>query len=415
MRWSALALVAAAAVLGQAAATDWHLSVDQLTRGPAHHFFGYIGHARTIPWSGDGRRVLALRTTFQDHMPDAADAADVVVIDTSAGNRVDRVEQSRGWNPQQGTMFYWNPAADSSQFFFNDRDAGTGKVFAVLYDLEARRRAREYRFDATPVGNSGVAQRGGRFLAINYGRLARLRRVTGYLDAHDYTAGVLHPTDDGIHLVNVADGQRRLLVSYAQLATLLRPVRPDVDRKALFINHTLWSRDDSHIYFYVRAEFDNPQERIDIPCTIRPDGTGLTMHEHLGGHPEWRDGTRMIGVKDGRQVVYDVTSRRVVDTIGGPGAFPQPGGDIALSPDSRWFVNGHSVGGMNGYTVLRLADGTWARTAEMTRGAFASGDLRIDGSPAWNRRSDAFLFPGLDPKDGTRQIFVAHVAAGRPR
>jgi hypothetical protein len=73
-------------------------------------------------------------------------------------------------------------------------------------------------------------------------------------------------------------------------------------------------------------------------------------------------------------------------------------------------VNGHSLGGVNGYTVLRLADGTWARTPEMTRGAFTSGDLRIDGSPAWNRTSDAFLFPGLDPKDGTRQIFLAHVA-----
>ena len=53
-----------------------------------------------------------------------------------------------------------------------------------------------------------------------------------------------------------------------------------MDSKALFINHTLWSRDDSHIYFYVRAEFDDRSSAIDIPCTIRPDGTGLTMHPH---------------------------------------------------------------------------------------------------------------------------------------
>ena len=346
-------------------------------------------------------------------MPGPDDAADVTVIDTLEGNRVQPLDRSRGWNPQQGTMFYWNPAADSSQFFFNDRDPRTGKVFTVLYDLQARRRGREFRFDEAPVANSGVAQSGGRFLAINYARLARLRRVTGYPGAHDYTTGVLHPADDGIHVVNVADGTRRLLVSYKQLADLVRTVRPDVDGKALFINHTLWSRDDSHIYFYVRANFDDPQQRIDIPCTVRPDGTGLTMHEHLGGHPEWRDGTRMIGVKGGRQVVYDVTTREVVETIGAPGIFPQPGGDIALSPDGRWFVNGHSIAGLNGYTVLRLADGTWARTPEMSRGRFTSGDLRIDGSPAWNRSSDAFLFPGLDPTDGTRQIFVARISDAR--
>jgi hypothetical protein len=50
----------------------------------------------------------------------------------------------------------------------------------------------------------------------------------------------------------------------------------------------------------VRAEFNNAKERIDIPCTIRPDGTGLTMHPHLGGHLfaglDPSDGTRQIFV-----------------------------------------------------------------------------------------------------------------------
>jgi hypothetical protein len=412
MRSMALALLAGMGLALQSTSVDWHVAVSQLTRGPRHHFFGYIGQARTIPWSGDGRYVLALRTAFQDRMPEPTDAADVTVIDTTEGNRVVPLTESRGWNPQQGTMFYWDPTSPATRFFFNDRDLASGKVFTVLYDVPERRRVREFRFADTPVANSGVAQRGGRYLAINYARLARLRRVTGYPGAHDYTAGVLHPEDDGIHLVDAVDGTRRLLVSYAQLAALIRPARPDVADKALFINHTLWSRDDSHIYFYVRAVFDDPKQRIDIPCTIRPDGTGLTMHEHLGGHPEWRDGTRMVGVKEGRQVVYDVTTRQVVATLGGPSVFPQPGGDIALSPDAEWFVNGHSLSGSNGYTVLRLADGTWARTPEMTRGRFTSGDLRIDGSPAWNRSSDAFLFPGLDAGDGTRQIFVARISRG---
>ena len=108
-----------------------------------------------------------------------------------------------------------------------------------------------------------------------------------------------------------------------------------------------------------------------------------------------------------------VTTRQIVETIGVPGVFPQPGGDIALSPDSQWFVNGHSLAGNNGYTIFRFADGTWARTPEMSRGRFTTGELRIDGSPAWNRSSDAFLFPGLDPKDGTRQIFVARISGAR--
>jgi hypothetical protein len=388
---------------------DWHLEIAQLTRGPMHHFFGYIGHVRTTPWSGDGRYVLALRTTFQDRMPRPGEAADVVLADTHRGNDVVPVDRSRGWNPQQGTMFYWNPAAPSTQFFFNDRDPATQKVFTVLYDVAARKRLREYRFDDAPVANGGVAQNGGRFLAINYGRMARLRLVTGYPGAYDFTADVRHPANDGIHVVDVLTGTRRLLVSFRQLADLVRPVRPDVDRKALFINHTLWSRDDSRIYFYVRAEFDNRDERIDIPCTVGADGTGLTMHEHIGGHPEWESDRRVIGVKGKEQVIYDVDERKIVGTLGTPQVFPQPGGDIALSADGKWFVNGHSEAGANVYTVLRRGDGSWARTAPISRGKYTSGELRIDGAPAWNRTGNAIAFPALDSRDGTRQIFVINI------
>jgi hypothetical protein len=44
----------------------------------------------------------------------------------------------------------------------------------------------------------------------------------------------------------------------------------------------------------------------------------------------------------------------------------------------------------------------------------ASGDLRVDGSPCWNRTSDAFLFPAI-ADDGTRQLFLAQIAAGAER
>ncbi|MCU0789350.1 MAG: hypothetical protein MUC91_14445, partial [Verrucomicrobia bacterium] len=55
------------------------VSIRQLTRGPEHHFFGYIGHVQNIPWSGDGRYIVALRTKFQDRMPQPGEAADVVL------------------------------------------------------------------------------------------------------------------------------------------------------------------------------------------------------------------------------------------------------------------------------------------------------------------------------------------------
>ena len=95
-----------------------------------HHFFGYIGQSRTIPWNEGNRYVIAMRMAFQERMPAPGDAAEVVLIDTTRGGQVERVDETRGWNPQQGTMFYWNPAAPATQLFFNDRDPKTQKIFS---------------------------------------------------------------------------------------------------------------------------------------------------------------------------------------------------------------------------------------------------------------------------------------------
>ena len=102
-------------------------------------------------------------------------------------------------------MLYWNPLEPETQFFFNDRDPATQDVFCVLFDIQAGKRVAEYRYAETPVGNSGVAQNGGWFLAINYGRLARLRPVTGYPGARDWTIGVKQPENDGIFKVQWDD------------------------------------------------------------------------------------------------------------------------------------------------------------------------------------------------------------------
>lgn len=385
------------------------LLVRQLTHGPANHFFGYIGQCRTLPWNATGRYVLALETNFQDRLPGAGDAAGICLIDTHDGNRVRVVDRTLGWNPQQGTMFYWNPAHPETQFFFNDRDPTTGKVFTVLFDLSRGaqgERIREYRFDNTPVGNGGVAQNGGYFLAINYARLARLRAVTGYKDAWDWTTRTAAPADDGIFRVDIQSGTKQLIVSFAQLREKLRGRDPQIDRRHLFINHTLNNRNNDLIYFYCRADFDDREKRLNVPFTVRPDGSGLTAHDiFIGGHPDWEYGSRIIGAAGDQQVIYDTAARQIVQVIGGKELFPNPGGDIALAPDGRWFVNSHRENEHHRYTILDRRTGEVRRSAPVPLGQWKSGDLRLDPAPCWNRTSDALLVPGL-ASDGSRQLFV---------
>ncbi len=387
--------------------------IEQITSGPEHHLFGYIGQCLTIPWSGDGRYILSLEVGFHDRMPEADDAARVVLVDTADNNKIVPLERTTAWNFQQGTMFYWHPRAAKSQFFFNDRDPADGHVFTVLYDVTERRRVREYRFAKTPIGNGGVSPTGHAFLGLNYGRLARLRPVTGYPETLDWSKEHAAPADDGIFLVDIASGKKRLLVSYGQLAERLEERAPDLKGTPLFINHTLWNRTGERVYFFVRGGWSgNKGKRINTPCSIKADGTDLVLHEtHIGGHPEWGEGTKVIGRSGPDQILYDVVGQRITGRLGSPDMFSNPEGDISLSPDGRWFVNGSSKSGENRYVVLRLADGHYGRTASFSRGEYRD-DLRIDSAPRWNRTSDAILVPGIT-KDQTRQLFVIRIRAAK--
>jgi len=391
-------------------AADFSVTVRQITTGPANHFFGYIGHVQNIPWNGSGRYIVALRTTFQDRLPDADDPAEVVLIDTRDDYSVRVLDQCRGWNPQQGTMFYWNPEQPDTQFLFNDRDRRSGKVFCVLFDIAKGRRVREYRFVDTPVGNSGVAQNGGQFAAINYARMARLRPVTGYKGAFDWTAGDAHPQDDGIFNVDIDSGEKSLLVSFATIAEVLRDLNHGVKIPPLFINHTLWNREGDRIFFFVRAGWNGQGTKINQAFVIRPDGTNLTpLKQHIGGHPEWDFGRRMIGRIGARQIVFDTDTQTVVGSLGTPDIFPNPEGDIALSPDGKWFVNGFKdhKAQENYYVIYRREDGVHIRTAGFDTGE-RSGDLRQDPSPCWNRDGTKLLVPGVT-SDGTRQLFILSI------
>lgn len=388
------------------------LEKRQITHGPNHHFFGYIGHVQNIPWSGDERYILALRTPFQDHLPDVNEPADIVLIDTEASYGIEKIAETRAWNPQQGTMFYWNPESPSTQFFFNDRDPESGKVFCVLFDLSrpsGSQRIREFRFEKTPFGNGGVAQSGGAFLGINYGRLDWLRPVTGYKGASDWTRGILHPDDDGIFRVDIANGEAQLLVSFKQLAALIKDDFPHVADTALFINHTLWNREGDRIFFFVRGNFGNRSTRINASFVMNGDGSDLRpMARHIGGHPEWDQGHRLIGRAGDRQILFDTDHQTVIGQLGTPEIFPDPEGDIALSPNGKWFANGFKDRQKreNYVVVYRRSDGAHVRSEGFSIGDWVSGNLRQDPSPTWNRSSNQLLVPGLAPDGQSRQLFL---------
>ena len=127
---------------------------------------------------------------------------------------------------------------------------------------------------------------------------------------------------------------------------------PHIDDRALFLNHTLWNREGDRIFFFVRADFNDPKRRVNVPMTVKPDGTELVEQRiFIGGHPEWDFRSRMIGRVEDKLVLYDTLKQEIVETIGGPEMFRDPEGDTALSRDGRWIVNGATTGATMHYTI----------------------------------------------------------------
>ena len=132
------------------------------------------------------------------------------------------------------------------------------------------------------------------------------------------------------------------------------------------------------------------------------------MKKHIGGHPEWDHGHRMIGTVARKQVIYDTDQQKVTGVLGNAEIFPDPEGDIALSPDGRWLVNGHRTESKDYYTFYRRSDGAWVRSKGFVVKGWTSGDLRCDPAPCWNRNSKEIVFPAI-AKDGTRQMFLIRI------
>jgi hypothetical protein len=402
-----------AGLSGFCPSAEFSVSVEPITSGPKNHLFGYIGHGMTIPWNEGGRYIVSLRVDFHDRMPVAGEAADVVLIDTSDHNKVIPLDRTLAWNLQQGTMLYWNPGAPATQFFFNDVDPKTGAVFTVLYDIEQRRRVREYRFGNEAIANGGVAPNGRYFAGINYGKISRSRDVIAYQGTTDPTAGgPANPTTDGLFRVDIASGERKLLVSYRQLSDFLfdsessRAKIGDPEHYPIYAHHTLWNRDSEWIAFIVRGKGN---KRPNAGCAVRWDGTGL-MKIPFAGHPEWLEGGlfALASKEHGAFNTYDVIRKAWAGPLGGPGIFPDTDDDNALSPDGKWYVGSHRQSPAECvYTILRRADGAFVRSPPIPTKA-GGGNVRVDAAPRWNRTSDALLVPGL-ASDGTLQLFVARI------
>ena len=190
-------------------------NVRALTRGPLQHFFGYYDKLQFDPTD---RYVLGLATRRIHRYVAPRDRAEIGMIDLEADDpNWIPLGQTHAWNWQQGCMLQWIPRTDD-QIIWNDRegDGSDARFVARILDVSTReiRTIDSPIFTLTPDGTSA--------LTIDFVRLQRARPTYGYVGVHDPSEGVFAPDDNGVFRVDLASGERRLLLSLEEIVAFGR-------------------------------------------------------------------------------------------------------------------------------------------------------------------------------------------------
>ncbi|MBN1508452.1 MAG: hypothetical protein JW955_16505 [Sedimentisphaerales bacterium] len=408
-----LAQASVLGALGQATGLSWAAgsasstplcTIERLTRGPQHHFFGYYG---ICPWSQSGRYLLSLQSSFQDHMPGPDEPAVIGLVDAKTGE-FSEVAKTHAWNFQQGAMLHWNPLQPDTEILYNDREGD--EIVSTLRDVGTGKTRRLSR------AVSAVSHNGRHALSMTYGRIGRLRKVVGYAGVKDPNPDAPHPDNDGIFLVDLTTGQSKLIVSFRQVYNMLKTDHPELVDKPLWSEHAVFNRSDTRFLFLARTW--GPDGRLQTGMfTANLDGSDLRQVIPYGksvSHFDWRNDKEIVATFNlrGQGTVH------VLFTDGRSNYQPLGGGRLdfdghcTFSPNQRWLATdrGNSRKLTRSLLVYDLQRDECTTLAEldMKDKRFAGGDLRCDFHPRWNRTGDAICFDAIDSA-GTRQLHVARL------
>ncbi len=368
--------------------------IERITPGGGHFFFGYYD----LPaWDVSDGYHLYTRVPFCDRLPTGEDTAELGMVRLADGACLP-IAETTAWNFQQGAMLQWHPTSPGEVIFNRFRE---GRYVGVVRQV----RSGTERLLSRPVAN--VSPDGRYALSINFSRLFDFRPGYGYANLPDPYVGSTQPEEDGIFLVDLAGGESRLILSYAQIAAL----SPYARGRKLLVNHLTFNTDGTRFVFLVRdfpADGEWWQTAI---YTADVEGSHLYCLQEYGyaSHYCWRDARHVLfhSAPDGRQGLYLLTDQSSEHTLIDPDFFVRDG-HCLYAPDLRRLL--YDSYPMENYRHLYLYD--CAAGKGVTLGRFYADpaifdDIRCDLHPRWNRAGTAISFDSIH--EGYRAIYRMQV------
>lgn len=359
-------------------------------------FFGYYDMG---PLSADQTRLLAHAVPGGPGPAARKGPAGIGTIDTATG-AFREVAVTSSWCWQMGARLRWHPAQPDRHILCNGE--AKGRHVTRVYDVETGKEVDRY-----PMALFDVARTGEYGVALDFARLGRLRPGYGYDDLPDRTRGDTASGKDGLWRVDLAGGEPRLLVSFADMAALA----PEASMAGAqhYANLVMIAPDGARIAFlhlWVTPDGRSHVRLLDTDASI--GGLRLLADDAKPSHGWWLDGEHFLITMvfpDGR-AEYRVLRNGLPEGPMHP-SMPARDGHPSLSPDGRRLLTDSypdRLGAQN-LEVLDLDTGSFTRLGAFPPGRRYVGDeLRCDLHPRWSPRGDLIHFDSTH--GGSRAIYA---------
>lgn len=202
------------------------------------HFFGFHDHT---PFSHDNTKLLSNRYLIPLRMPEAGETLEVGFFDGPEYHEYHPVTETRAWLWHMGCKLQWRGSRD--QIIFNDHIEGAN--IARVIDLADRHER------VLPDSVASVSPDGDWTVGYSFARVARCMPGYGYhYDIGDDELDKPTPQRNGIHLIHIDSGTKKLLMSVKDIAE----IKPDSSMrgKLHFVSHAVFSPSSERFIFLHR-------------------------------------------------------------------------------------------------------------------------------------------------------------------
>ena len=345
-------------------------------------FFGF--HDK-CPWSPDNKLLLAHRFSDPLKMPATDDEIQVGYFTAPDYDSFHQIGTTKTWNWQMGAMMQW--VGKSEQIIFNDF---IGKQLrAIIVNISGEE---IQQFDR-PIAT--LSRDGKWAISHSFIRLRKYARAYCYLNGDEASAGDPCPANDGLYLINLKNGEIRLLFTVEELARF----RSDDKMAGLYhyFTHPLFSPDGLRFVFFHRwvESFGQTWTRM---FSCNRDGSDLHLFKTSGvvTHLAWKDDNTILAYAYKKEVgdhYYLLKDKSDQFEILGKQYFSSDG-HPQFSPDRKYLIT-DTYPDRSHRQKLLLFDLSKNLKRELLTAHIPmryTGDQRCDFHPRWDRTGKYISF-----------------------